>query len=368
LRVLVTGAGGFVGRNLVLALRERGDDVLEFVRGESAAKLAELVSMADGIVHLAGANRPPTPSGFTQDNAALTETLAKAIGMAGKPSVPLLFASSTQAEQENAYGHSKRSAEQALEALADTAHVMIYRLPNLFGKWARPHYNSAVATFCHCAAHGLPLPINDGAAPLSLVYIDDAIATFLRALDAPAPGLSWPSVTPVYQASVGEVAAIIEQIATGREQLEVVATGNGLRRALYATYLSHLPHDRFSYPLTVRGDARGQFVEVVKTPDCGQISYFTQVEGLKRGGHYHHSKSEKFIVVKGRACFRFRHLITGERVEVEASAASPIVVDTIPGWAHDVVNMGDEELIVLVWANEVFDRDRPDTIVARVDT
>lgn len=368
MRVLVTGANGFVGRNLVLALWERGDDVLEFVRGESAARLAELVSAADGIVHLAGANRPPTPSGFADDNTALTETLAQAVRKAQKPPVPLLFASSTQAAQENPYGHSKRSAEAALEAIADVAHVMIYRLPNLFGKWARPHYNSAVATFCHCAAHGLPLPINDAAAPLSLVYIDDAVAAFLHALDVPTPGLSWPSVAPTYQTSVGEVAAIIGQIATGREQLEVVATGNGLRRALYATYLSHLPQDRFSYPLTVRGDARGQFVEVVKTPDCGQVSFFTQVEGLKRGGHYHHSKSEKFVVVKGSACFRFRHLITGDRVDVEASAASPTVVDTIPGWAHDVVNIGDEELIVLVWANEVFDRDRSDTIVAKVDT
>jgi UDP-2-acetamido-2,6-beta-L-arabino-hexul-4-ose reductase len=368
LRVLVTGADGFVARNLIVALLERGDDVLEFVRGDNAAILDELITLADGVVHLAGANRPLTPSGFADDNVTFTETLAKAVRTRTGAPIPLLFASSTQATCDNAYGRSKRAAEVVLESLADVADVMIYRLPNVFGKWARPHYNSAVATFCHCAARGIPLPINDPTASLDLVYIDDAISMFLNALDAPLPGLSWPSIHPLYQTTVGEVAMIIEGVAAGREKLEVVETGNGLRRAIYATYLSHLPNDRFSYPLTVRGDERGHFVEVLKTPACGQISYFTQVEGLKRGGHYHHSKSEKFVVVKGRACFRFRHLMTGERVDVEACGASPAVVDTIPGWAHDVVNMGDEELIVLVWANEVFDRERPDTFVAKIET
>jgi UDP-2-acetamido-2,6-beta-L-arabino-hexul-4-ose reductase len=165
---------------------------------------------------------------------------------------------------------------------------------------------------------------------------------------------------------VGEVAEIISDMAAAREALGVAATGTGLTRALYATLLSHLPHDRFSYSVPAYGDPRGRFVEAVKTPDAGQLSYFTQVPGVERGGHYHHSKSEKFLVVRGAARFRFRHLLTGERVDVDATAEEPRIVDTIPGWAHDVVNLGNDELVVLVWANEVFDRSRPDTVPQRV--
>jgi UDP-2-acetamido-2,6-beta-L-arabino-hexul-4-ose reductase len=363
MRVLVTGSDGFIGRNLAVRLAERGDILIPFTRAD-APRLESLVAQADMIVHLAGANRPPMPDGFAADNTALAERLAAAMRAAGGRS--LAFASSTQASLENPYGESKRAAEEALAPLSDIAPVAIFRLPNVFGKWARPFYNSAVATFCHQAANGLPLSVNNPASLLSLVYVDDVCEHLLAFLDAPAPGLSWPVVSPTYETSVGEVADMILGMARAREALGVGATGTGLPRALYATLLSHLPHDRFSYAVPAYGDPRGRFVEAVKTPDAGQLSYFTQVPGVERGGHYHHSKSEKFLVVRGAARFRFRHLLTGERVDVDVYATEPRIVDTIPGWAHDVVNLGSDELVVLVWANEVFDRARPDTIPAKV--
>jgi UDP-2-acetamido-2,6-beta-L-arabino-hexul-4-ose reductase len=363
MKILVTGSSGFIGQNLAVRLQERGDTVLPFTRSD-APRLEQLVGEAEAIIHLAGANRPPSPEGFAEDNAGLALRLVDAVRRAGGR--PLVYTSSTKALHDNPYGASKLAAEQALAELADIGPVAIFRLSNVFGKWARPFYNSAVATFCHQAAHGLPLSVNDPSSPLRLVYVDDVCDHFLAFLDSPEPGLSWPVVTPVHDTSVGEVAEIISGMAAAREALGVAATGTGLTRALYATLLSHLPHDRFSYPVPAYGDPRGRFVEAVKTPDAGQLSYFTQVPGVERGGHYHHSKSEKFLVVRGAARFRFRHLLTGERVDVDASAEEPRIVDTIPGWAHDVVNLGNDELVVLVWANEVFDRSRPDTVPQRV--
>jgi len=367
-RVLVTGADGFFGRNLSVTLAERGHEVLPFTRQNAIGELAGLVAQADAVAHLAGANRPAHPEGFTADNIDLTAYLVDALKTERSRRRPIIFASSTQAVQDNPYGASKRAAEESLRSAVSFADVQIYRLPNVFGKWARPFYNSVVATFCHCAARGETLPVRDRSAHLQLMYIDDAVAAFIGAMEAPLACTIWREPAPVYDTSVGAVADTITAIAEGREVLMVPDTGTGLTRALHATFLSHLPTDRFSYPLVVHGDPRGTFVEVVKTAAAGQFSYFTQVAGVRRGGHHHHSKSEKFVVVKGRARFRFRHLVTGERVEVEAGADEPRVVDTIPGWVHDVINLSDEELIVLVWANEVFDKERPDTIAGRVDT
>ncbi len=364
MRILVTGADGFIGKNLRVVLGERGHELLAFTRASSTNALPDLVAGADAVIHLAGANRPPSPDGFLIDNTDLAGHLAAALTQCrGKP---VAFASSTQAMLDNPYGASKRAAEEALAKALPASSVAIFRLPNVFGKWSRPFYNSAVATFCHQAARGEPLSINNPASPLSLVYVDDVVASLIAAVEAPLPGLSFPDMTPVYHSSVGEVAGLIESMAKSRPALGVGETGNGLARALYATLLASLPHDSFSYPVPTYGDERGKFVEVIKTPSAGQVSFFTQVPGVERGGHYHHSKSEKFLVVKGRARFRFRHLITKELVEVDASADAPTVVDTIPGWTHDVTNLTNEEMIVLVWASEVFDRARPDTVAAKV--
>ncbi|MDD0808771.1 NAD-dependent epimerase/dehydratase family protein [Curvibacter sp. RS43] len=368
MRVLVTGSQGFIGKNLTLRLQEQpGHEVLRFDRGDSLQDLAERVAQCDAVVHLAGENRPADPAEFMRVNAGLTEALCAALAQAGRP-IPLLLASSSQAELDNPYGHSKRVAEEAVTTLSQTqgVPVRIYRLPGVFGKWCRPSYNSVVATFAHRIARDEPVQINDPSTVLRLVYIDDLVSEFLRALAQPEPGLHWGTVAPEYRISLGELAAQLEAFKNVRSSLVSERVGTGLTRALYATYVSYLPPDRFAYDLPRHGDARGVFVEMLKTPDAGQFSYFTAHPGVTRGGHYHHSKTEKFLVIKGQARFGFRHMLTQERYEIITSGEQPQVVETVPGWTHDITNIGDTELLVMLWANEIFDRERPDTLAQPV--
>jgi UDP-2-acetamido-2,6-beta-L-arabino-hexul-4-ose reductase len=282
--------------------------------------------------------------------------------------VPIAFASSIQAERDNPYGLSKRQGEAHLAAYGKRsgAPVALYRLANVFGKWSRPNYNSAVATFCHNIARGLPIRIDDPTATVRLVYVDDLVAEFLRFLIDPGQGVRLAEAGPVYTTTVGELARQIEAFKDVRTTLVSERVGTGLVRALYATYVSFLPPHAFSYGVPKHGDTRGVFVEMLKTPDCGQFSYFTAHPGITRGGHYHHTKTEKFLVIKGRARYRFRHLMTDEAFEVESHGDEPLIVETIPGWAHDITNIGEEELVVMLWANEIFDRQNPDTVTARV--
>ena len=368
----MTGANGFVGKNLVVRLRELPRfAVIEFVRGDSIEALPSLLAQADEVVHLAGENRPADEAAFAQVNTGLTVALCDALAAEQQRSgrqLPLVLASSTQAERGNPYGQSKLAAELAVQKLcAVSGHpVVIYRLPGVFGKWCKPNYNSVVATFCHNIARGLPIQINDPAARLPLVYVDDVVSTFIAALDAPAPGLSRGEVAPLYSTTPGELAQQIGAFGDCRNSLMSERVGTGLVRALYATYVSYLPKERFAYDVPVHGDPRGVFVEMLKTPDSGQFSYFTAHPGITRGGHYHQTKTEKFLVIKGRAVFRFRHLLTGELYELATSGDKPQVVDTIPGWVHDITNVGDDEMVVMLWANEVFDRERPDTVASKV--
>lgn len=370
--VLVTGANGFIGKNLVVRLRELSRFVVtEFVRGDSPEALPGLLAQADAVVHLAGENRPADEAAFAQVNTGLTVAICDALAAEQRRSgrqLPLVLASSAQAERENSYGQSKLAAEQGVQALcAATGHpAVIYRLPGVFGKWCKPNYNSVVATFCHNLARGLPLHINDPVARLQLVYVDDVVTSFIAALDEPAPGLTPGEVAPMYHTTLGELAAQIRAFGDCRRSLMSERVGTGLVRALYATYVSYLPNERFAYDVPVHGDPRGVFVEMLKTPDSGQFSYFTAHPGITRGGHYHHSKTEKFLVIKGCAVFRFRHLLTGELFELATSGDKPQVVDTIPGWVHDITNVGVDEMVVMLWANEVFDRERPDTVASKV--
>jgi UDP-2-acetamido-2,6-beta-L-arabino-hexul-4-ose reductase len=372
LKVLVTGANGFIGKNLVVRLRERPRfAVTEFVRGDAPESLTVLLAQADAVVHLAGENRPADEAAFAQVNTGLTVALCNALAAEYQRSgrqLPLVLASSAQAERDNPYGQSKLAAEQAVQKLcAASGHpAVVYRLPGVFGKWCKPNYNSVVATFCHNIARGLPIQINDPAARLQLVYVDDVVSSFIAALDAPAAGLARGEVTPLYATTLGDLAQQIGAFGDCRTSLMSERVGTGLVRALYATYVSYLPNDRFAYDVPVHGDPRGVFVEMLKTPDSGQFSYFTAHPGITRGGHYHHTKTEKFLVIKGRAVFRFRHLLTGELFELATSGDKPQVVDTIPGWVHDITNVGDDEMVVMLWANEVFDRERPDTVASKV--
>lgn len=368
--VLITGANGFVGKNLLAHLRERNDMTpLTFVRGDSQDALAQKVAQADFIVHLAGTNRPENDAEFAVGNSDFTRKLCDAVRRSGK-AMPVIYASSIQAVLPNAYGVSKQAAEEALRALsAELGNPLyIYRLPNVFGKWCRPNYNSAVATFCHNLVHDLPIQVKDPAAVLNLVYIDDVIAAFIATMEQPPPPAPLHNVTPVHRTTVGELAQQLQAFKDSRASLVTEAVGTGLTRALYATYISYFSPDQFAYPLTRHVDPRGVFVEVLKTRDSGQFSYFTAHPGVTRGGHYHHTKSEKFLVIKGAARFCFRHIETDARYELCTSADMPQVVETIPGWSHDITNIGDDDMIVMLWANEIFDRARPDTFTYLVQT
>jgi len=372
MRALVTGSDGFIGKNLCLQLRERGEyEVLGIDRASTEADLASAVAACDVVFHLAGVNRPQDPAEFMSGNRDFTHRLAGLIAMRTSP-VPVLMASSIQAERDNPYGQSKRAAEDVLKRIPDSARWLhLFRLPNVFGKWCRPNYNSAVATFCHNIARGLPITIHDPASQLQLVYVDDVVTTWMLLAETcvrgecPSGG-PYRTVMPVYSTTVGEVSQIIAGFHQTRRELGVDRVGVGLTRALYATYLSSLPPEDFAYPIVKHEDPRGVFAEMLRTVDSGQVSFFTAHPGITRGGHYHHTKNEKFLVVRGNARFGFRHVLTGERRTIDVSGEEPQIVDTVPGWAHDITNTGSSELVVLLWANERFDREQPDTITAKV--
>lgn len=370
MRIVVTGADGFIGRNLRVRLQEAGQtDVVAITRQSSEEETQAALAGADFVFHLAGVNRPQDPADFATGNADATARLCAALKQAGRRA-PLVLASSTQAALDNPYGRSKLGAETHARAYgADTgAPVHVFRLTNVFGKWARPNYNSAVATFCHNRAHGLPIQVNDPSAALRLVYVDDVMDAFLRVLVAPAVTAEFAEAGPVYETTVGEVAGIIESFRESRQNLTTPRVGTGLVRALYSTYLSYLEPDAFEYRVPVHADPRGEFVEMLKTPDSGQFSYFTAHPGVTRGEHYHHTKTEKFLVIKGTAHFGFRHIVTGQTHELVTRGGEARIVETVPGWTHNITNIGNDELIVMLWANEIFDRERPDTRSMKVKT
>ena len=364
MRLVVTGAGGFIGKNLLLRLKELGRfEVSPIEINSTDADLRAALADADAVVHLAGINRPTDPADFVTGNRGSVEALIAAVEASGRR-IPIVLTSSIQAEGDSAYGSSKKAAEDALLGFAARTGNPVYllRLPNVFGKWCRPNYNSAVATFCHNIARGLPIRVDDPASPLSLVYVDDVVARIVDLLDDGDGESGFRSVDPLYRTTVGDVADLIRRFRDDRTEGLIEQVGVGLTRALYATYVAALPPEDFSYPLVAHTDPRGSFSEMLKTRDSGQISFFTAHPGVTRGGHYHHTKTEKFLVVKGKARFKFRHMLTGETHEILTSGAEPTVVETVPGWTHDITNVGDDELISVLWANEIFDRERPDTI------
>jgi UDP-2-acetamido-2,6-beta-L-arabino-hexul-4-ose reductase len=370
MKVLITGANGFVGKNLQLRLTDRKEvQVVCFTRDDNVAQLSALLQGVDFVFHLAGVNRPQDPQEFMSGNVDLTQALCQAVGAvaesAGKR-VPIVYTSSTQAGYNNPYGESKRKAEDALFAVSHSHQVPvhIFRLPNVFGKWCKPSYNSAVATFCHNIARGLPIQVNDPAAPVTLVYVDDVIERFVQLMDGADVAVDtegFATIAPQYTTTVGELARQIQGFNHSRATLMTERVGTGLVRALNATYVSYLPVESFAYTVPQYADPRGVFVEMLKTPDCGQFSYFTAHPGITRGGHYHHSKTEKFLVIKGQARFKFRHMQTGQCHELVTTGEKAEVVETVPGWTHDITNIGSDEMVVMLWANEVFDRTHPDT-------
>lgn len=365
-RVGVTGANGFIGKNVMVRLREAGHDPVALPHGADASALAALLVGVERVIHLAGVNRPQAETEFDTGNLGMTQRLIEALTANGQ-AMSLVYASSIQAEFDNPYGRSKRAAEDALRAFGEAsgAPMQIWRLPNVFGKWCRPNYNSVVATFCHNIARGLPISIIDPASPLRMVYIDDVASALLAFVETDAPEAPI-AIEPVYSITLGELAGRIRGFRDSRASLMTGPVGTGLLRALHATYLSYLDPADFAYDLVAHTDPRGSFAEMLRTPDAGQFSFFTAHPGITRGGHYHHSKTEKFLVVKGRARFGFRHILTDETFTLETSDVVPRVVETVPGWSHDITNIGNDTMVVMLWANELFDRNKPDTIAAKV--
>mgnify|MGYP000002799305 CR=1 FL=1 len=363
MKVLVTGANGFIGKNLLVHLYEKNIEVISFTRQMSSQELGSSLKDVSFVFHLAGSNRPSDEAEFKIHNFELTQKLCNFIRDSGRV-IPVLHTSSIQAEMSNAYGVSKLAAENALISLAEDSNspVYLYRLSNVFGKWSRPNYNSAVATFSYNIANNKVIEIKDPDSLINLVYIDDVIKDFLRILEEQPKGVVRPKVLPEHTITVGSLADHIRSFKDGRELLCIGTIGIGLTRALYATYLSFLSPAQFSYPLPSYSDERGSFVEVLKTKDSGQLSFITAPSGITRGGHYHHSKSEKFVVVKGSAKFSFKHIVTEEVYEILSEGKKTEVIEIVPGWSHEITNVGNSEMIVMIWANEIFDRQRPDTV------
>jgi len=371
MRVLITGTDGFIGKNLLMHICEmKSVEYISFTRRNSIDDLPKLLEDVDWVFHLAGINRPKSAIEFSTGNVGLTKSLCAAVKASGR-STPIVLASSIQADLDNDYGKSKLGAEKALLGLHNETGnpVFIYRLPNVFGKLARPNYNSVVATFCHNMTHNLPIQVKDSSAVISLVYIDDLVESFIRLLTVGGNKQDcFVEVSPKYSITVGELADQLNRFKASRDNQVIEPVGKGLIRALYSTYVSYLPPDSFSYAVKQYGDERGVFVEILKTLDSGQFSFFTAHPGVTRGGHYHHSKTEKFIVIKGEARFCFRHMVTGEFHELNTSGDVSQIVETVPGWTHDVTNVGEEELICMLWVNEIFDREKPDTFARKVNS
>ena len=370
MRVLITGANGFIGKNLSIRIKENSLFTLgTLVRDSSDKEFVREVGLADAIVHLAGENRPRSDTEYDFGNRIITKRICDTLCDLNKRT-PIIFASSQQALSNNLYGRSKKSAEQLLMALSSENKnpVAIYRLPGVFGKWCKPNYNSVVATFCHNVATGMPIRVDDPAHVLDLVYIDDVIDSFIGYLKGPLSAeTKFKTIKSVYNISLGDLAKQIRAFADSRHSLVSERVGLGFLRALYSTYVSYLPCDEFQYLIPCHEDERGVFVEMLKTKDSGQFSFFTAHPGITRGGHYHHTKTEKFLVIKGSARFRFRHILTDELFCVDISEKIPTIVETIPGWSHDITNNGDNELIVMLWANEIFNHNKPDTIASIIE-
>ncbi|MDR3645391.1 MAG: NAD-dependent epimerase/dehydratase family protein [Clostridia bacterium] len=368
--ILVTGSDGFIGQNLCAALeRDAGIRLLRYDIGGTRERLMDFVGRADFIFHLAGTNRPPDAAGFDSGNRGFTERLLSLIEDVGrKPS--LAFASSTQAVLDNPYGVSKKAAEDAVRAWSQRSgeSAFIYRLPNVFGKWSRPNYNSAVATFCHNLARGLPIQLHDAAAKLSLVYIDDVVADFLSALGGRRQASSdgFCHVRPVFETTVGAVAELIGRFAHSRDTLVMPLLSGDFECDLYATYISFLPEDGLSYPLDAKRDGRGWLAELIKSDGFGQIFISQTKPGVTRGNHWHQTKTEKFFVIRGEGLVKLRKVGSQDVLEYRVSGEKPEAVDIPPGYAHCITNTSDTDLITLFWSDQIFDPQKPDTFFLEV--
>ena len=367
MNILITGARGFMGKNLRSALTGRCGDAHRLMLLDMPHTEEELLAAAaeaDFVFHLAGVNRPTDPADFQKGNADFTRQLLTLLKERGKRP-PVLLSSSIQAALENPYGQSKLSAEQAVADYGREtgSAVYRYRLPNVFGKWSRPNYNSAVATFCHNVARGLPITVNDPSVTLRLVYIDDVVEEFLRAMEGqPHREGEWCTVQPVHEVNLGHMAELIQSFPALRDSLTAPDQSDPLVKKLYATYLSFLPPEDFSRPTVTHADQRGSFTELLHMGSRGQVSLNVSRPHITKGDHWHQTKHEKFIVLQGEGVIRFRKVGDSTVIAYKVSGENLTVVDIPTGYTHSIENTGDTDMLTLMWANEVFDPAHPDTL------
>ncbi len=371
MKFLVTGANGFVGKNLISTLEFlENTEIFRFDIDTDLSLLKKYTAECDFVFHLAGVNRPENPEEFMKGNFGFTSVLLDSLIAAGNQA-PVLITSSIQAALDNPYGQSKKAGEDLLFQYGRDhgAEVFVYRMPNVFGKWCRPNYNSAVATFCHNIAGGLPITVNDPARLMQLVYIDDVVSELIRAAQGKAnknPDSGFCSIEPVYSVPLGRIAELLESFRASRETLEVPDLSDPFINKLYAAYISYLPEGGFSYPLKMNVDDRGSFTEILRTADRGQFSVNVAKPGITKGNHWHHTKNEKFLVVSGKGVIRFRRPDSEKVTEYFVSGDKLEVVDIPTGYAHHIENIGDTDLVTFIWCNECFQADRPDTYFLKV--
>lgn len=370
MKILITGSDGFVGRNLTAQLRNQGyNNLLLYDVSTDPSLLDAYASECDFVFHLAGVNRPQDPAEFMVGNFGFTSVLLDSLRRHSNKA-PVLITSSTQAALENPYGLSKRAGEDLMRnyAAETGSKVFIFRLPNVFGKWCRPNYNSAVATFCHNIARNLPVQINDPSVVMKLVYIDDVVKAFIQCLESTDRVVSdsFEEVSPVHTIELGRIVELIHSFRDSRTTLQVPDMGDAFTKKLYSTYLSYLPADEFSYPLRMNIDERGSFTEFLKSPERGQVSVNISRPGITKGNHWHHTKNEKFLVVSGQGVIRFRKIDSEEIVEYFVSGEKLEVVDIPVGYTHNIQNLGSTDMVTVMWVNEVFDRSNPDTFFVEV--
>jgi UDP-2-acetamido-2,6-beta-L-arabino-hexul-4-ose reductase len=369
MKILVTGAKGFIGKNLIAELKNRGfNNVYEYDKDTSPVLLEVYCREAEFIFHLAGVNRPKEQAEFMEGNFGFTLTLLDILKKYNN-TCPIMLASSIHAELDNPYGKSKRAGEDLMFSYSNEtgAKVLIYRFPNVFGKWCRPNYNSAVATFCHNIAHNLPITVNDPNVLMTLVYIDDLVEELINALEGKENRVRFFCEVPImYDITLGEIAHLIQTFKTSSEDRSIPNMSNAFTKKLYSTYLSYLPTNQLSYELKMNTDNRGSFTEFIKTPDRGQVSVNISKPGITKGNHWHHTKNEKFLVVSGKGVIRFRKIDSDEVIEYFVSGDKLVVVDIPQGYTHNIENLGDKDMVTIMWANELFDPEKPDTYYLEV--
>jgi UDP-2-acetamido-2,6-beta-L-arabino-hexul-4-ose reductase len=369
MKILVTGAKGFIGKNLIAELKNQDyKEILEYDLDSTDDELDKFAREAEFIFHLAGVNRPKDEKEFMEGNFGFTSVLLSKLKKY-KNNCPIMISSSIQAELDNPYGLSKKAGEELIFSYGkeNNAKVLVYRFPNVFGKWCKPNYNSVVATFSYNIANDLPIKINDPCIVMNLIYIDDVVKELIEALNGSENIIDkYCYVEPVYKVKLGKIVELLNSFKESRENGFVNDMEDEFSKKLYSNYLSYLPREKFSYDLKMNIDNRGSFTEFIKTVDRGQVSVNISKPGIIKGNHWHHTKTEKFLVVSGKGVIRFRKIEETEVIKYYVSGDKLQVVDIPPGYTHNIENLGDDDLVTIMWANETFDPDNPDTYFMEV--